>query len=327
MSTTFISSLNFAGRQIVIYGGIFVFIVGILGGLLNTTVFLSLRTFRQSSCAFYLTIMSIMNIVQLLTTTLSRIISNVYNNDGTDASLFYCKFRFYLPVVCIIISLTCFCLATFDQYCATSSRLYLQQLCNIKLARRLVMIFSLIWILHGIPFLILFEHVSSPITGKITCTLTNNIYIQYRAYVIFLILFSGLPLLVGTIFGSMAYYNTQQLTFYTIPLVRRELDKQLTTMVLVQVAVSFFALLPYCIVYSLTLNTSLNSDPVVQAEIQLSSNITVVIYYLYFANPFYTYICTSERFRRQFIYVLSKIYWNRCKGRPGIVNNQVMPHI
>ncbi|CAF1580088.1 unnamed protein product [Adineta steineri] len=283
MSATFISSLNFAGRQIVIYGGIFVFIVGILGGLFNTIVFLSLRTFRQSSCAFYLTIMSIMNIVQLLTTTLSRIISNVYNNDGTDASLFYCKFRFYLPVVCIIISLTCFCLATFDQYCATSSRLYLQQLCNIKLARRLVMIFSLIWILHGVPFLILFEHVSSPITGKITCTLTNVIYMQYRAYVIFLLFFSLLPLLVGTIFGSMAYYNTQQLAHYTLPLIRRELDKQLTTMVLVQVAVSFFVLLPYCIVYILTLNTSLNSDPIVKAEIQLSSNITVIIYYLYFA--------------------------------------------
>ncbi|CAF1250171.1 unnamed protein product [Adineta steineri] len=283
MSTTFISSLNFAGRQIIIYGGTFVFIVGIIGGFFNTIVFLSLQTFRQSSCAFYLTIMSIMNIAQLFTTTLSRIISNVYNNDGTDASLFYCKFRFYLPTVCTMISLTCFCLATFDQYCATSSRLYLQQLCNIKLARRLVMLFTLIWILHATPFLILFEHVSSPITGKITCTLTNVIYIQYRAYVIFPIFFSGLPLLIGTIFGSMAYYNTQQFTFYTIPLVRRELDKQLTTMVLVQVAVSFFVLLPYCIVYILTLNTSLNSDPVVNAEIQLSSNITLIMYYLYFA--------------------------------------------
>ncbi|CAF1301688.1 unnamed protein product, partial [Adineta steineri] len=95
----------------------------------------------------------------------------------------------------------------------------------------------------------------------------------------------------------------------------------------VQVAVGFFALLPYCIVYILTLNTSLNSDPVVKAEIQLSSNITLVIYFSYFANPFYIYMCTSERFRRQFIYVLSKIYWNRCKGGPRIINNQVMPHI
>ncbi|CAF4095308.1 unnamed protein product [Adineta steineri] len=283
MSTTFISSLNFAGRQIIIYGGIFVFIVGILGGLLNTTVFLSLQTFRQSSCAFYLTIMSIMNVSQLLTTVLSNIISNIYNNDGTDASSFYCKFHLYLPTVCIMISLTCFCLATFDQYCATSSRLYLQQLCNIKLARRLVIIFCLVWILHAIPHLVLFEHVLSPITGKITCTLTNVIYVQYRAYVIFPIFFSGLPLLIGTIFGSMAYYNTQQLVYYTIPLVRRELDKQLTTMVLVQVAVNFFALLPYCIVYILTLNTNLNNDPIVEAEIQLSSNITHVIYFSYFA--------------------------------------------
>jgi hypothetical protein len=165
MLTSFISSLVSAGKQVTIYGGIIILISGVIGGLFNGIVFLSLRTFRQSSCAFYLTIMSIVNVGQLLTVVLSRTMLNIYGSDGTGTSLLYCKCRFYLSVVYILTSLACYCLATIDQYCATCSRSYLQQLCNIKLARRLVAIFIFIWMLHGIPFLLLYEHIPSPVTG------------------------------------------------------------------------------------------------------------------------------------------------------------------
>jgi len=277
------TSLAFIGKQVTIYGGITVLIAGVIGGLFDIIVFLSLRTFRQSSCAFYLTIMSIVNVGQLLTVVLSQTMLNLYGSDGTDTSLFYCKCRFYLSVVCILTSLTCFCLATIDQYCATCSRPRLQQLCNIKLARRLVAIFILIWLLHGIPFLVLYKHVPSSITGKVICTITNTVYIQYGIYVVVLILFGFLPWLIAVIFGSMAYHNTQQLAYYTTPLVRRELDKQLTVMVLVQVLVNSFTLLPYTIVYTLMLNKNINNNPIVQARVQLSSDITLILYFLYFA--------------------------------------------
>jgi hypothetical protein len=81
----------------------------------------------------------------------------------------------------------------------------------------------------------------------------------------------------------MAYHNTQQLAYYTTPLVRRELDKQLTVMVLVQVLVNSFTLLPYTIVYTLMLNKNINNNPIVQARVQLSSDITLILYFLYFA--------------------------------------------
>ncbi|UJR38063.1 hypothetical protein I4U23_030744 [Adineta vaga] len=54
--------------------GIPFLIAGLLGACLNIIVFLSLKTFRQSSCAFFLTIMSFVNIGQLLTGLLSRIL-------------------------------------------------------------------------------------------------------------------------------------------------------------------------------------------------------------------------------------------------------------
>ncbi|CAF0985806.1 unnamed protein product [Adineta steineri] len=325
MSTLAISSLIFAGKQVTIYGGITVIIAGVLGECLNMIVFLSLRTFRQNSCIFYLTIMSILNIGELLADLLPRIIQTIYNTDGTETSLFYCKFRLYLTQICTLLSLTCFCLATIDQYCATCSRPRLQQLCNIKLARYLIIIFSFIWILHGIPYLIYFQHIILPTTGQITCAMVNTSYIKYRIYVVVLILFGILPIIITVLFGLMAFHNIRQIPHYTIPLVRRELDKQLTVMVLLQNLMSFFTLLPYTVVNIISLNMKNPIDPLVQARIQLSSAVTLLIYYIYYANPFYVYMCASERFRRQLIYVLFKIHLNRWRQRPRIINNQVLP--
>ena len=65
--------LNFVSKQITIYFGSSILILGIIGGLLNLLVFLSLKTFRESSCAFYLTIMSAVNVGQLITGLLTRV--------------------------------------------------------------------------------------------------------------------------------------------------------------------------------------------------------------------------------------------------------------
>ena len=277
------TSLVFAQNQVIIYGGVLVFTTGVFGGFLNTIVLLSLRTFRQSSCAFYLTIMSILNIGQLFTGLFLPVLNILLNIDGTITSLFWCKFRPFIFHVCTATSLTCFCLATIDQYFATCFHHRCQQWCNIKLARRLVLAFIIIWSLHGIPYLLFFAHVQSSVPGKVVCTITNSIFAQYRIYVNFLAISGFLPITVTALFGSMSYFNVQQLIHRTVPLVRRELDKQLTVMVLVQVLINIFILLPYVIVSVLGLNTDISRDLVARANIEFTSTVTLVIYYLYFA--------------------------------------------
>jgi hypothetical protein len=219
--------------------------------------------------------MSIVNIGQLIFGLLSRIMVTIYNDDGSASSLFYCKLRGYFAVVFTTISVTCFCLATIDQYCATSSRPRFQQWCNIKLAQRLIIIFITIWILHGIPYLIFYINIIPPSTNKIMCTLTNTIFIQYRTYVVVLGFVGFLPVFISILFGTMAYRNVQQLAHYTLPLVRRELDKQLTVMVLSQVIVNCFALLPVTIANAFESN--------LEVQQQLILNITLIISYVYFA--------------------------------------------
>jgi len=58
-------------------------------------IFLSLRIFRENSCAFYLTVMSLLNIGELITGYLPRINASGFDIDWTQISLFYCKFRWF----------------------------------------------------------------------------------------------------------------------------------------------------------------------------------------------------------------------------------------
>ena len=127
MSSSSNLSLPFLGQQITSCSGTVILVFGLIGGLLSLIVFLSLETFRQSSCAFYLTVMSFVNIGQLLFGLLSRVLIAGFAIDWTILSMAYCKFRLTFNHFCTIMSYACLCLATIDQYFATCTRPRWQQ--------------------------------------------------------------------------------------------------------------------------------------------------------------------------------------------------------
>lgn len=193
MSSSSIASLTYIGQQVTIYLGIITTPSGVIGNLLVILVFSSLKTFRQNSCAFYLTIMSTANIGQMMTGLFSRFMINGFAIDWSLTSLFYCKFRFYCFQVCALTSMTCICLATIDQYLATCSRRKWQQKSNPKTAHRLSIPFTLIWLLHNLAYLVYANQVVSAMTGKTTCVITNHIFQQYNTYDVVLVLGKILP--------------------------------------------------------------------------------------------------------------------------------------
>jgi hypothetical protein len=280
MSSSIISSLVFAGQQATRYMGIPILVGGVLGGLLNAIVFLSLQTFRQSSCVFYLTIMSIVDIGQLLSGSFSRIMITGFGIDWTHSSLFYCKIRLCLIQTSSLISNTCLCLAILDQYFATCSHPRWQRWSNIKLAHYLTAVLSLVWILHDVPYFIYLNHFTSPNTGETTCITTNSIFLQYRTYFSIPVLVGILPVFITILFGILAYRNVRTIAHRTIPLVRRELDKQLTVMVLSQVLINSCFSLPYVIMNVFTTYTTFTNDSVILAKLQLTTSITILFNYL-----------------------------------------------
>jgi hypothetical protein len=277
------ASDTIASQKVMIYLGIPICFAGIIGGLLNITVFLSLQTFRENSCAFYLTVISFVNLGQLLTGFLPRLMLSGFNIDWTQSSLVYCKFRWFYVQLCLLTTFTCLCLATIDQYCATCSRPHWRRCSNIKSARRLCIIFILIWLLHGIPYALYYNHIILPDTSVVTCAITNIIFQQYFIYWYVLILAGILPVIITVVFGVLAYRNIQQITFQTTPIIRRELDKQLTTMVLVQVIFNFFAIIPYIIMMIFSIEPHNLTKPVLISQQSLGLIITICLYYLYFS--------------------------------------------
>ena len=275
--------LEYLIAQISTYFGIPLLFAGLLGGCLNVSVFLSLRTFRQNSCAFYLLMMSLVDCGQLFTGLLSRIMISGFDIDWTTTSMFYCKFRYFAFQTCTLISLTCLCLAMIDQYLATCSYARWQRWSNLKTAYRLAMIFSILWSLHGILYLVFIVRYQSVLTQNWVCTIADRRFLKYHTYCYLLLLTGALPILFTTFFGLLAYRNVRQLNYRSIPLIRQELEKQLTVMVLVQVIPNVVTLLPYTIINTLALNPLWSTDATFVANIEFARDLSIFLYYVHFA--------------------------------------------
>ncbi len=282
MSSSSISSFIYIAQQVTIYFDIPIITFGIVGNFLNVIIFLSLNTFRENSCAFYLTIMSIANIGQLLTSALFHILINGFNIDSALSSVFYCKFSSYCIQLSTLTSFTCMCLATIDQFLATCPSPRWQQWSNIKMAHHLTATFILIWLVHGIPYGIYYNVVISPTTNQWTCIITNGIFNQYHTYCFFVILTSIIPLGITILFGSLSYRNVQQLEHRTVPLVRREVEKQLSVMVFIHIVYNVIATVPFVIVIILY-TTPIVRDPLINAQLSLAVTFTSCFYFLNFS--------------------------------------------
>ena len=141
----------------------------------------------------------------------------------------------------------------------------------------------IIWIVHNIPYLIYYDHLISTNTGKFICTITNPFFQQYVNYIVLLILGRILPICITVLFGLLACWNIQKLSYRELPLVRRELDKQVTKMVLLQVLITFVSIAPYVIVYLLTTTSNIAKGKIIGAQLQLASTISLTIYFIHFA--------------------------------------------
>ncbi|CAF4709961.1 unnamed protein product [Rotaria sp. Silwood1] len=306
MAQYIISTADLISRRVTVYLGTPIFVLGVIGGFLNVIVFLSLKTFRQSSCAFYLNIMAMVSIGYLLTGLLTFIMIEGFVH------------------VCMLIGFTCLCLATIDQFLATCSSPRCQQLCNIKLARRLCLAFIISWLAYGILFFTSYDLIIDPSTGNLDCTVTNRTFQQYFKTWHVLIFLGVLPISITVLFGCLAYRNVQRLSYRTLPLVRRELDKQLTVMVLMQVVFNFFAITPYTLTNAIILDPYITQNRVANAISSCARILSIILLYTCFASPFYIYICASERFRHQLVFVLYKIHLRRWRRR-NVVIDLVIP--
>ncbi|CAF1688390.1 unnamed protein product, partial [Adineta ricciae] len=150
-------------------------------------------------------------------------------------------------------------------------------------------------------------------SNETICTTTSNDFDKFNTYFNYLVVGNLLPQTIACTFGILAHRNIQQISYRTAPLVRRELDKQLSAMVLVQICYMCVILASQFVIYMIAVYGNIK-DSIIQAQINLVYVVSLCLYYSHFAFPFYIYMIVSERFRRQFKYVAFKMHMGRWQA-------------
>jgi hypothetical protein len=265
-------TLNFISQEFHIYFGLFILILGIIGGILNVLIFTIFKTFRETICAFYLTVVSIVNIGQLLTALLVRVLSDGFYIDIRRTS-WGCKVQVYMAVCCALVSTTTMCLATIDQYISMSPYRHYS---TKRLAKLSIAVTCSFWGLYCIYFVIYW---GAPLG---TCTIINSSFAIYATHFHLPILLGFLPLSTMTTFSLLAFSNARTLISRQMNIVRLSRDRQLTAMTLFHAAFVVITTLPFIIFSIYSLNQT-SKDPEKIARNNLINTVTVLIDYSSFA--------------------------------------------
>jgi hypothetical protein len=145
--------------------------------MFNIIIFTSLKTFRETSCAFYLTSASFANIIHLLANLLSRILISGYNIDLTQTSSVICKLHQYIAVIAPLMALSCMCFATIDQFASLTVRW--RHFSQRHIAWCVVAVTLIFWCLIIIPVIMFYEVYFSSSTGSWSCSIINTNYSSY----------------------------------------------------------------------------------------------------------------------------------------------------
>lgn len=221
----------------------------------------------------------------------TRLMVNSFNIDWTNGSLLFCKLRPWLSQFSIMLSITCLCLATFDQYLATCSNNHWRQRSNLKFAYCLSILATVCWCIHGIPFILTYR------LQNHICSIYDSTFYQYNRIIYIPILTCSLPLLIMFIFSCLSLRNIRQMDRYTVPVIRRELDKQLSHMTLVQALFTMIISFPFISYYVYLMSMDLNSLSVISEQ-----QLILVILNMFWHAGFSVWRSSSFQWQKQKTY-------------------------
>jgi len=271
MSST-VLQIDFIIQQLNIYVGLFICITGIIGGLLNIIIFTTLKTFRETSCGFYLTVTSIFNIGQAIFALITHILNCGFSINLTNLP-WPCKIGTFLAQFCVLLSLTGMSLVTIDQFLSMTTYRHFN---SVRFAHRHIVIACCVWFFHGIFIFMYWD------TPAGVCTVISLGYRRYISYFYLPVILGCLPIIIMVTFSLLAFFNIRTLASRQINIIRLSRDRQLTAMTLLQVAFIVFASIPYTVYNIYDLNTvTINQEDL--AHHRLIGTIIVLLYYENFA--------------------------------------------
>jgi hypothetical protein len=318
--------INNAGNQINRYLGIFLFVFGFIGNILNILVFRQ-RILRSNPCAWLFLISSIASLVLFLVGLTARILSG-WNLDYTTTNQVLCKLRAFIIFACPAIILWLIVLATIDRWLSSSIQVHRRQMSTLKNSQRCSIL--VVCILAGYYIQMFFCYEANLINSPLQC-FSKSIQCLYLADVSIAFVNILLPLFFMALFGLLTIANIRQFHRQVHPMnmielagtgnknsaanansqtrQQKRIDRQLLLMLLFQVTLLAIFSLPLLIQRLYATFTLNNSKTILQKTIEnFFFSFTLLLSYVAFGLPFYIYTLSGGNiFRKSLFEVLQNL--------------------
>ncbi|CAF3476929.1 unnamed protein product, partial [Rotaria sp. Silwood2] len=232
-------------------------------------------------------------------------------------SIFICKLRFYTLHCANLVSLTCLCLATLDQYLISSPKVYWRQWSPTQRRAKQIIAAVVCFIsLHGLPIIIYYD---VDIIGQ--CIITSHTYAYYYVLVILIFLFSIAPIVFLSIFGVLIFIQLRNMK--RIRMTQKNyhgsmnVNQQTSRMLFLICIALILSSMPYGIdnIY----NFMIIGKYAPQSSIAfICRMIAIIIFYIHPVSSFYIFLFSTPNFRME----IRKLIMNNQNGG-HLVNNRV----
>ncbi|CAF1467212.1 unnamed protein product [Adineta steineri] len=308
-SSSAANTVNMA-RSIILNTYFVILILGVIGNGLNILVFNRLKIFRGNRWAFYLTFAAIVDIGYIIVLFASNFLQTINTKDPQTYTLVWCRIRSILFQTLTLTSFFTICFAACDQFFSTSYRLNMRQICTFRMAQCFTFGNICIWFLHSIIYGVYLQ-----IQGALGCIITNPIMSSYSSSFFYSVLYGPLPLVIAVFFSLLAFRNVRRIVRRQVPIERRQLDQQMTAMILIRVCFFVVFALPYSIYKIYTIITPIPSATPFQSAIKQLLQVLFTLWTgINFTCAFYIFVASSPAYRRQLRHLLVKRYWRRWFG-------------
>jgi hypothetical protein len=286
-ATQSVLQLQLASKYLSLIFALPLFIVGVLGNLLNILVFITLGNYKHNASSLYVFCKSFFDLTALVIGLGLRVLSHGFRIDFSLRSRPWCKMRGALLEIGVFNSFTCLCLQSIDAFFCSSQSAPLRQKSNIRTARWILTGFLSVWIAHQTPYIILQDLVN--VRGTPSCRTTSTIFTQYRNYFVIVVLAAIIPITVMIVFGLLTYRQLHKIEKINIDCRRgsvslSHLTRQMTHMTLFQIFIVSLCQAPFVVaqVYSCA-TESLLKNALRQAQEQVAQMVIVTFSYGTFA--------------------------------------------
>jgi len=302
-SNELMDELTIFSRRLMIIVGIFMYVFGSIGNLLNIYVFYAWSRSRKSlsrysngyrskNSSLYLLTSSISNLIVIIYPLLTRIIFDGFKYSVDRKHVFlWCQLRFSLLHTFDLISLTSICLATFDRYLITCRKVRFRHLIPTrKQTKQMIFVIVCFFSIHSIPIGYYFD-----VTNCGQCRINSRIYLYYYLWTTQIFFRGIIPILFLSIVCLLTFKQLNKLERNQLKLKEKQFSRML---LLISLAIVLSSI-PYCIEHVYYVMFSNDYIDKQSSNLYFYHIISSILFYTNSVTSFYIFYISTPNFRAQ----------------------------